>query len=265
MRRTLSTFTFLAALVISGCSTSMSKKSGSQARAQFNQTAESLHQRVSHPVDLDYTLFLPEGYRPGDPKKWPLLLFLHGAGERGSNVWLVAKHGPPKIVKDRKDFPFIVVSPQCPSDERWENESLLTLLDSVVDRLNVDTNRIYLTGLSMGGFGTWALGVAHPERFAAIIPICGGGSIIDVLLSSSANAQKLKSLGIWAFHGAKDPVVPLAESERMVESLKKAGVRDIKLTVYPEAGHDSWSQAYADPDIYDWLLKHARRGKNERP
>ena len=122
----------------------------------------------------------------------------------------------------------------------------------------MDTNRIYLTGLSMGGYGTWKLGTQHAKRFAAIAPICGGGNMIDVVLGSWDKGAPLKSLPIWAFHGAKDDVVPLDESERLVNQMKKFGVRDVKLTVYPEAKHDSWRLTYADPEFYEWLLKQKR-------
>jgi predicted peptidase len=207
---------------------------------------------------VNYLLFLPKGYESGG-QRWPLIFFLHGAGERGTNVWKVATHGPPKIAPTKADFPFIVVSPQCPEGQIWSREALLALLDDVEAKLAVDTNRVYLTGLSMGGYGTWDLGVACPERFAAIVPICGGGQPIAVMLSSRANQAALQSLGVWAFHGGKDPVVPLEESQRMVDALKKAGVSDIRLTVYPEAGHDSWTEAYNNPELYTWLLKHERR------
>ena len=149
--------------------------------------------------------------------------------------------------------------PQCPEDERWSDEVILGLLDELISKYRVDTNRIYLTGLSMGGFGTWSLGTRHPERFAAIAPICGGGEVIDVLLSTKTKAEALKSLGVWAFHGAKDPVVALAESERMVAALKRAGATDVRLTVYPEAGHDSWTATYEDPKLYEWFLSHRRK------
>ena len=209
-------------------------------------------------AQLNYLLFLPKGYEANGKKHWPLLLFLHGAGERGTNVWKVATHGPPKLVAERSDFPFIVVSPQCPEEQIWSNEALLGLLDDVISNYAVDRSRIYLTGLSMGGYGTWSLGLAHPQRFAAIVPICGGGEMITVLLSSRERTQAFKTLGIWAFHGGKDPVVPLEESKRMIEAVKKAGVADAKLTVYPEAGHDSWTETYNNPELYDWLLKHRR-------
>jgi len=196
---------------------------------------------------MDYLLFLPDGY--DQRESWPLLLFLHGAGERGDDLELVKKHGPPKIVETKKDFPFIVVSPQCRSNAWWEPVKLFALLDDIVARHKVDEDRIYLTGLSMGGFGTWALADQMPDRFAAIVPICGGGEPYRVVRSPN--------LPVWAFHGAKDPVVPLRRSEEMVEALRQIG-GNVKLTVYPEAGHDSWTETYDNPELYEWLLKQKR-------
>jgi len=245
---------FLCGLVAMGIGFPMKK-----ANAQIGgQTAQTFEQTVSKTVRLKYLLYLPQGYEEGGRKKWPLLLFLHGAGERGTNLSLVAVHGPPKLIKQGTNFPFIVVSPQCPANDRWHADELIAMLDEICARHAVDTNRIYLTGLSMGGYGSWALAAQHPERFAAVAPICGGGEIIDVLLASRSKAAAIKKLGIWAFHGGKDPVVPLSESERMVAAFKRAGCTDIELTVYPEAGHDSWTQAYNNPKLYEWFLKHAR-------
>jgi predicted peptidase len=223
------------------------------------QEPEQFHFRKSLSADVDYLLFLPKGYDPKGERRWPLILFLHGAGERGTNIWKVATHGPPKIATTQPDFPFIVVSPQCPEGQSWSKEVLLGLLDDIIARYAVDKGRVYLTGLSMGGYGTWDLGLSYPERFAAIVPICGGGQIITVLLSGGNKAAALRSLGVWAFHGVKDPVVPLEESQRMVDALKRAGVPDFKLTVYPDAQHDSWTETYNNPALYDWLLKHERR------
>lgn len=223
------------------------------------QMPKTFKRTIKKTVSADYLLFLPQGYQPKGEKRWPLILFLHGAGERGTNLSKVTVHGPPKIVKARPDLPFIVVSPQCPEGETWSNDTLLALLDDVSKRYRVDTNRVYLTGLSMGGFGTWSLGVQHPERFAAIAPICGGGETIRVLLASRRNSAAIKSLGVWAFHGAKDPVVPPEESERMVNALKKAGAKDVKLTVYPDAEHDSWTEAYQNEELYKWFLEHERK------
>lgn len=222
------------------------------------QTPQRFEYTNSHTAELDYLLFLPKDYQAGGEKKWPLILFLHGAGERGSDIWKVAVHGPPKVAPNRADFPFIVVSPQCPNNQVWSREVLLGLLDEIIAKHGVDTQRVYLTGLSMGGYGTWDLGLTHPERFAAIAPICGGGQTIGVLLASQTKAESLRSLGVWAFHGGKDTVVPLSESERMVELLKKVGVKEVRLTVYPEAGHDSWTETYNNPEFYKWLLEHHR-------
>ena len=131
----------------------------------------------------------------------------------------------------------------------------------VMGKYQIDKSRIYLTGLSMGGYGTWGLGIKFPEKFAAIAPICGGGELIWVILSSREKGPALKKLAVWAFHGAKDPVVPLEESQRMVDAVKKAGVTDVKLTVYPEAQHDSWTATYENQELYDWFLQHERKPK----
>ena len=222
------------------------------------QMVEHLQFKATQNIDVTYLLFLPRGYDAKAEKRWPMILFLHGAGERGSDIWKVAVHGPPKNVRTHPDFPFIVVSPQCPEDQIWSREALLKLLDETTAKYAVDTNRIYLTGLSMGGYGTWELGLTYPNRFAAIVPICGGGETISVLLPGLDQGPALKTLGVWAFHGGKDPVVPLEESQRMVDALKTAGAQDVKLTVYPEAGHDSWTETYNNPELYQWLLKHSR-------
>ncbi len=223
------------------------------------QQSLKFSKKITTTVSADYLLYLPKAYDAEGTKRWPLMLFLHGAGERGSELKKVAVHGPPKLVKNGRDFPFILVSPQCESGERWSDDTLIALLDHVAQKHKVDTNRVYLTGLSMGGYGTWSLGVKHPERFAAIAPICGGGETIDILLSSRSKATALKALPVWAFHGAKDQVVPLEESERMIAALKKIGLKEVELTVYPEANHDSWTETYQNEKLYDWFLKHERK------
>lgn len=223
-----------------------------------NQLVKQFDYKYTESRRVDYLLFLPESYSKKTDERWPLILFLHGSGERGSNVWKVATHGPPKRVREHPDFPFIIVSPQCPEGQIWSRDILLALLNEITKTYRVDESRIYLTGLSMGGYGTWDLGLSYPEKFAAIVPICGGGEFITTLLGSHDKPQALKTLGVWAFHGAKDPVVPLSESERMMEYLKKMGATDIKLTVYPEAQHNSWTETYENPELYKWLLEHRR-------
>jgi len=216
------------------------------------QQAHTFEVQVTKIVRLDYLLYLPKGYGTDPQKKWPLILFLHGAGERGDDLELVKVHGIPKILKRRRNFPFVVVSPQCSEDAWWpgEVEALAALLDDVVARYAVDPERVYLTGLSMGGFGAWSLAMARPERFAAVAPICGGGN--------PKHVGVLKDVPVWAFHGALDPVVPLARSEEMVNALQACG-GDVRLTVYPDAEHDSWTRTYEDPELYEWFLRHTRR------
>jgi predicted peptidase len=225
----------------------------------------------SNPKGYDYLFALPDGYDQQPTRTWPLLLFLHGAGERGADVWSLTRQGLPKLLvrppelsaaeraaADDVSAGFIVVAPQCPAFEVWNDDLLLALLDDVALELRVDPARIYFTGLSLGGFGVWSLGMRHPDRFAALVPICGGGRVADVSRAVHRHPSALQRLGIWAFHGAQDRVVPLEESQRMVDAVKAAGVPDVRFTVYPEAEHDSWTPAYATRELYAWLLQHRR-------
>lgn len=198
-------------------------------------------------VTMDYLLYLPKDY--AEKESWPLMLFLHGAGERGNDLERVKVHGPPKLMAAGKEFPMIVVSPQCPSNHWWRPDELNALLDEIVEKYKVDQDRIYVTGLSMGGFGTWALAAYAPERFAALVPICGGGEAFAT--------RRISHVPVWVFHGAKDSVVPLSASETMVEAMRKAK-GNVKFTVYPDADHDSWTETYNNPDLYTWLLEQKR-------
>jgi predicted peptidase len=213
------------------------------------QSAHLFEATVSRRVSYRYLLYVPNAYSVEPSRRWPFLLFLHGSGERGADLAKVKLHGPPKQLDGRDDFPFVVVSPQCPEDQRWQADALAALLDDVIGRLRIDPDRVYVTGLSMGGRGTWDLAMSCPERFAAIAPVCGG-ALPD-------RACRLKNVPVKAFHGAKDDVVPLAESQTVVEAVKKWG-GTAELVVYPEAGHDSWSATYADPSLWEWLLSHRR-------
>jgi predicted peptidase len=257
MHQTFTALTALAfATAFTGCTTPTTPETTTPAAMQ---STRHFKKQIVRQAELDYLLYLPTGYQRSGPA-WPLMLFLHGAGERGTNVDKVAVHGPPKLTKAGAKLPFIIASPQCPDNRIWRDDELLALLDDLVLKLNVDTNRIYLTGLSMGGYGTWSLGTKFPERFAAIAPICGGGEQLPILLASREKRPNtpLKTMGVWAFHGAKDPTVPLEESQRMTNALMRAGCKDVKLTVYPDAGHDSWTQAYEEPELWNWFLSHRR-------
>lgn len=198
-------------------------------------------------VQMGYLVYLPKDYE--ERESWPLLLFLHGAGERGDDLEQVKRHGPPKLIAQGKEFPFVVISPQCPPDRWWEPTELVALLDDAAGNYKVDPDRVYVTGLSMGGFGTWRLAFFVPNRFAAIAPICGGGE--------KYWSKAIAHLPIWAFHGAKDALIPAERSESMVDAVKKDGGNP-KLTIYPDADHDSWTQAYNDPQLYQWLLEQKR-------
>lgn len=202
-------------------------------------------------IDYNYLLFTPTNTEQVVNGEFPLIIFLHGAGERGDDLSLVKKHGPPKIVEENPDFPFMVLSPQCPKGDRWDALQLGMLLDHIVATQPVDMKRIYLTGLSMGGFGTWDFAIKYPRRFAAIAPICGG-SIIHAF-----QADKVRYIPAKVFHGAKDQVVPVENSRRIVAALEKLGAW-IQYTEYPEAGHDSWTETYADPKLYEWFLSIVR-------
>jgi predicted peptidase len=216
--------------------------------APGKQVGQTLDAEVRLQVKMNYLLYLPKDYEESGSRRWPLVLFLHGAGESGNDLNKVKVHGPPKLVAAGKQFPFILVSPQSPGFG-WNVPALKALLDEVEKRYRVDPERIYVTGLSMGGFGTWALAAAYPEHFAAIVPICGGGD--------PRQAPRLKHLAVWVFHGAKDKVVPLKRSEEMVQALKKAG-GNVRFTIYPDAGHDAWTATYNNPELYTWLLEQRR-------
>lgn len=205
---------------------------------------------------IRYLLFVPADY-DREAKRWPLLLFLHGLGESShDDLARVKTHGPPKIVESRPDFPFVVVAPQLSPPTggiaevpaAWKPEPLIALLDHVIANLRIDPTRVYVTGLSMGGYGTWRLVAAHPERFAAAVPICGGGE-------PEAMACALSRVPIWAFHGARDAVVPVERTLEMVHAVRRAG-GDVRLTVYPDVEHNSWAPTYDNPAVYDWLLSH---------
>ncbi len=196
-----------------------------------------------------YLLYLPDGYGDDPDATWPLLLFLHGAGERGDDLSILRGYGPPRQMEAGDDLPFVVVAPQCPADEHWDTDTVIALLDRVCATARVDLDRVYLTGFSMGGLGTWAAAAARSERFAAIAPICPPSLWCDL--------RGLARLPIWCFHGALDTAVSVDESREMVRRIEEAG-GSVRLTVYDDLEHDCWTQTYEDPALYAWLLEHRR-------
>ena len=160
----------------------------------FNSEAQQKPEQFN--ISVNYLLYLPQDYGKDTSKVWPLMVFLHGSGEAGSDIEKVKMHGPPKLIEQGKQYPFIVVSPQAPENEGWEPQVIIRMIRGLQSKYKIDKERIYLTGLSMGGFGTWNIASKFPSVFAAIAPVCGGGDTTQVM--------KLKHLPVWCFHGAKD-------------------------------------------------------------
>lgn len=217
----------------------------------MTQTSQHFEAQITQTARLDYLLYLPPEYGNDPAQRWPLILYLHGAGGRGDDPELVKLNGIPHNLETGNDIPFIVVSPQCPADSHWtlHVEALNALLTDVVTHYRIDEARIYLTGMSLGGAGTWMLAGAYPERFAAIAPI--SSRIVPLPL------LRLKNLPIWVFHGDADDVMPVSETHRTVDALKAIGA-NVKLTIYPGVGHDTWRQTYNNPELYEWFLSHKR-------
>lgn len=208
---------------------------------------------VCRDMMLHHLVALPAHYADDPDVRWPLVLFLHGSGERGNELERVKVNGLPRELAAGREVPAVVLSPQCPADARWDTElmvaALHALLDDAMTRFRIDPDRVYVTGLSMGGAGTWAVAAADPGRFAAIAPVCGA---VDPAL-----AVRLRRVPVWAFHGAQDDIVPVAATQGMAEAMVRAhGI--MRTTIYPDAGHDSWSATYSDPAFYGWLFAQRR-------
>jgi predicted peptidase len=206
--------------------------------------------------EAKYVIFVPKNY---DAKKAsPLILFLHGSGESGSDGKKQVDTGLGKAIKAKEDsFPFIAVFPQ--SEKRnWKADSLdgkraLAILAEVEKEYKVDAKRVYLTGLSMGGYGAWSFAYAHPNKWAAIVPICGGA---DPKVGEKALAEKIKDIPCWCFHGDADKAVNVERSREIIKALKDAGAKNVEYTEYEKVGHNSWDKAYGTKELYEWLLKH---------
>ncbi len=231
-------------------------------------------------TEYKYQVFVPEDWTK--QKKWPVILFLHGAGERGDDGLIQTEVGIGTAIRRyRNRFPAVVVMPQCRKDMWWADsmtDIAMAALANAQKEFHGDANRVYLTGLSMGGYGTWYLAGKYPGKFAAIAPICGGILMPDKARTQSPDdkspyveaAKKISKTPVWIFHGGDDPVVPVTESRRMAEAMKgvpgqdtlytarpaarPVEVPEVIYTEYPGVGHNSWEKAYADPDLISWLL-----------
>ncbi|MBN2611135.1 MAG: dienelactone hydrolase family protein [Bacteroidales bacterium] len=206
-------------------------------------------------VSYEYLLYLPDDYQSKPKKDFPLIIYLHGASLRGSDFNMVKKYGLPHLVDKGWEFDFIIVSPQCPLKKSWESENWFdNLYAEITAKYRVDTNRIYLTGMSLGGFGTWSLAVEYPDKFAAIVPLCGGGRPEKICAISH--------VPVWAFHGTADAVVPIKRTEELVDKLLKCN-GNVKFTRLKDKGHAiQW--VYQDKKIYSWMLKHKKAPEGKK-
>lgn len=231
---------------------------------------------VERSVTLDgtthrYQVFVPGRAAAGNGP--PVILFLHGSGERGDDNRAQVAVGLGPVVRARSDdFPAIVVFPQAPADNEWGQvaDVVFAQLDAAMQEFGGDPRRVVLTGMSMGGYGTWDYAMRAPDRFAALVPVCGGlvhprrpsmavAGLAGVVDPYAVVAQKLKDVPTWIFHGAQDDVVPPEYSRRMADALQSFGAKDARFTEFPDANHNSWDPAYArTPALWDWVFQQER-------
>jgi len=221
----------------SACSAAVTRVPPPAAGRQTEQTGAGLR----------YLLHLPAAY--ADRPAWPLILFLHGAGERGDDPALVAREGLPRILETLPDFPFAVVSPQETRAQRWTPDGLAALVEDVAGKYRVDPGRVYVTGLSSGATAALELAIRHPERIAAVAPVA--------FTAIPADLCRMKEVPAWVFHNAGDERVPSGRAKRLAAELESCGA-EVKLTIFPAEGHDAWTEAYRTNDLYEWLLRHRR-------
>lgn len=225
-------------------------------------------------TSYNYVVYAPREYHPQSRQRaWPTIVFLHGRGECGTDGMKQLIHGPAqRIIRDREHWPFLIIFPQKPEQgDEWEkyDNVVMAMLEATRNEYPIDPDRTYLSGLSQGGHGTLAIGANHPDVWAALVPVCGYTRWQDGKVPGRANdspesfVPKIKNLPIWAFHGDQDETVPVAQSKAMIEALKAAarapGVPEPKLTIYKGVGHNSWENAYSDPELPTWLLAQQRK------
>ena len=233
--------TAIGALALSACATRPSTPAGLAAGKQLPFTVEG------SPLGRVW-VSLPAGYEQAN-EPWPLVVFLHGSGERGKDLPAVLRNGPPLLASQGKPYPFVLVSPQLDEDRMWEPAELHALLGLLQSRFYVDRDRSYCTGLSLGGMGTWNWATAYPGDLAAVAPVCGFGD--------PGKVAAMKRVPVRAYHGDADDAVPIAKQQACVDALRAAG-GDVSFTIYHGVGHASWIPAYDDAGLVPWLLAHKR-------
>ena len=201
--------------------------------------------------------YFPYNYKSEELKNYPVIFFLHGASLRGDDINKIKKYGIPKLIDEGKDFDFIAISPQCPSGLTWASEDwFLKTFEDVKTRYHIDTNRVYLTGMSLGGEGTWYIAEKFPDIFAAVAPVCGRTSNIKSIIK---DVHKLSQLPIWIFHGEKDKIYLVSESDEIYKVLIKIN-KDVKYTRYPDLGHgETHDTTYKNDELYHWFLEHKKK------
>ena len=224
--------------------------------SQIKQTKQVHVTHLKGIEQLPYLLYSPDFAITNSEEQYPLMVFLHGMGERGDNLAALRVHGLPKVLENGMSLPMFVVSPQCPRTTTWSDipEVIAELIESLCKKYPVDPGRIYLTGLSMGGFGVWKLLVEYPGLFAAAAPICGG--LMEAHYQPSI-LEKIVDIPVWNFHGDVDSVVPVTSSDFLVEKLREFGGK-IRYTRYPGVDHDSWTATYDNKALYRWFLSKSR-------
>jgi predicted peptidase len=217
---------------------------------------DSFSRPITKTVTAGYALYLPDGYDPKAKKRWPLIIFLHGIGDRGDDLSKLtdSKWSPLAHAKQTQGFPFIVAAPQSPGDaSRWTSDIPIACLDEVLHKYRVDADRVYLTGVSMGGAGAWRFAIDYPQRFAALAVVSGSGY--------PEEAEKVAHMPIRVYQGAIDKVVPIQKAQEMVDAVKAQGSKTVEMIIYPDMGHEAWEKAYADPALYDWFLSNKRKAQ----
>jgi predicted peptidase len=228
-----------------------------QQQAYSNTITFTTTRGLTRTALMRYLLYVPRNYTPD--QAWPLILFLHGSSEGGDDVNQVRREGLPKLLETNPDFPFVVVSPQNPADVPWADNlpELNGLIDFIQEHYAIDPQRLSVTGLSMGGYGTWQLASLYPQRFAALVPIAGGYDYYRPGVPPR-NICALKAVPMWVFHGERDTIVEVSRAQPLVEALQECGGQ-VKFTLYPDADHRAtWERAYHDPELYRWLAEQRR-------
>lgn len=261
----------LLVLMVGGCASTAER-----AHGRFEARAVKVDGRTAY-----YQVFIPAGLQPrgsaqqgAAPVDVPVILFLHGSGERGGDGVKQTHAGLGPYLRDHRDFPALVVFPQVPGHEEWSgrnNRVALAALDATLAEFGADPARQYLTGMSMGGYGSWNIALDDPRRFAAIVPVCGAvlapravrptlfvEQVANEADPYAAIAQRLRHTPIWIFHGALDDVVPPDDDRRLHAAFQATGAADVRYTEYPQGNHNAWDATYADPAMWAWLFRQKR-------